>query len=84
MLRVKIGLGNFSSLEVVGRGCPGPPPPCTACVCVVRRVAMSSQVGAPTAVLNAQPSTEHSSGVGGAIVGKVSKNFEKLVCLKFT
>jgi hypothetical protein len=56
-------LGSF-----LGRARCGAPPPCTACVFVVRRVAMSSQVGAPVADLKSHPTTEHSNCVGGAMM----------------
>ena len=68
MLRFEIGLGIFSSLVVVVVGCPWAGTPCTACVCVLRRVTIRSQVGTRGAVLNPQPPTEHSNGVGGAMM----------------
>ena len=68
MFRLKTGRGNFSSLVVVAVGCPGAGTPCTACVCVLSRVTIKSQVGTRGAVLKPQPPTEHSKGVGGAMV----------------
>ena len=73
IFNVKVGRGNFSNLDwLVGAVCGAPPPPCTACVCVVRQVIISSQVGQPAGVVYTQSSTEQSMGVGGGMMHYLS------------
>ena len=88
MLSVNTGLGSFSSLELlVVAGAP--PFPCTAWVWVLSNVIQLSQVGVDGGVWKVHPGTEHSNGLGGAIVdvekcGKAQDNLIPLELLEIT